>query len=75
VRNLQIRLHGECANDMPLIESFNFLDNHVYSIQSTVAHPAIDMVMIQATAKFLIQVGGSEAALEAISFVRVAQVS
>lgn len=41
---------------------------------ASVARPAIDLAMIQTTAKFLSSVGGAEAALEAIKFVQAAQV-
>ena len=41
---------------------------------SSAGRPAVDIAMLQTTAKFLSQVGGAEAALEAIKFVQAAQV-
>ena len=37
--------------------------------------PTVDIAMLQTTARFLSQVGGAEAALEAIKFVQAAQVN
>ena len=41
---------------------------------TSTGRPTVDISMLQTTAKFLSQVGGAEAALEAIKFVQAAQV-
>jgi hypothetical protein len=41
---------------------------------ASTGRPTVDIAMLQTTAKFLSQVGGAEAALEAIKFVQAAQV-
>lgn len=41
---------------------------------ASAGRPTIDIAMLQTTAKFLSQVGGAEAALQAIKFVQAAQV-
>lgn len=41
---------------------------------ASTGRPTVDIAMMQTTAKFLSQVGGAEAALEAIKFVQAAQV-
>ena len=43
------------------------------TIPASTGRPTVDIPMLQATAKFLSQVGGAEAALEAIKFVQAAQ--
>ena len=41
---------------------------------ASTGRPTVDLAMMQTTAKFLSQVGGAEAALQAIKFVQAAQV-
>ena len=40
---------------------------------ASTGRPTVDIAMLETTAKFLSQVGGAEAALEAIKFVQAAQ--
>lgn len=42
--------------------------------RTSAGHRTMDLAMIQSTARFLNQVGGAEAALQAIKFVQAAQV-
>lgn len=43
------------------------------TVAPTTGRPAVDIAMLQTTAKFLSQVGGADVALEAIKYVQAAQ--